>query len=222
MKGFYLLLGVVALGGFGALAWLIAGPGAEPVTRPVPLSMAAGDVQALIEQAEGIELGDPTAPVRVIEFADYQCPACAVFAARMTPVLKERYIEPGRIRFTFFDYPIIEAHPNAFLAARAARCAGDQDRYWDYADVLYARQGSWSPERSPVGTFVDYARQLGMDEGAFETCLRSDRHAAAVTAGGLLGEQLGVRGTPTVIVNGQQVSDWGETPDVIERALGVR
>lgn len=222
MKGFYLLLGGLALAGAGILAWVFAGRGGAPVTEPVPLDLETTDLQALITRAQGVELGSPDAPVRVIEFADYQCPGCAVFGTQLKPILQQRYIDTGRIRFTLFDYPLMQAHPNAFLAARAARCAGDQERYWDYHDILFGQQATWSAHRgAAVGPFVEYARQLGLDAGVFESCLRSDRHADAVTAGLRLGEEMGVFQTPTVIVNGQRVTDLRSTTDIIEQALGA-
>src|SRR5690606_31043959 len=109
-------------------------------------------------------------------------------------------------------------------AARAARCAGDQGRYWEYHDALYARQARWSGRSStPLNDFEEYAAELGLDRAAFSACLRSDRHAEVVTANIMLGERLGVRGTPTVIVNGRRVERWGypELSELIKREAGV-
>lgn len=219
LKTFYAILGVVAVVGLGALVWVLAGGRAGTATEPIQLGFETTDAQLLLERAAGQSQGPETAPVRVVEFADYQCPACATFASQMKPTLHP-YIERGDVRYTYFDYPIISAHPHAFLAARAARCAGDQDHYFDYHDVLYARQPSWSVRSNAFDAFVEYAREVGLDTGDFRACLASDRHAEAVTAGAVLGEQLGVTGTPTVIVNSRRVQDWRFLPQIIDEALG--
>ena len=219
-KLFYIVLAVVAVVGVGGLAWVMVGGRAGTATEPVALDFETTDVRLLLEKAQGIDLGAADAPVRVIEFADYQCPACGVFATQMKPTIQSQFIDQGQVRFTFFDYPIISAHPHAFLAARAARCAGDQERYWDYHDVLMARQATWAARSNAVNDFLGYAGDIGLDEDAFEGCLKSDRHAEAVTAGQRLGELMGVSSTPTVIVNNQQVQDWRYLPQIIQQQLG--
>lgn len=157
--------------------------------------------QELLAAAEPVSLGNPDAPVTLMEFGDYQCPACQNFYRQAKPILDVSYIEPGRVRFEFYDFPLEATHPNAFLAARAARCAGDQDRYWDYHDRLFQNQILWSVEPDPAGAFTGYADDLGLDGGAFRSCLRSDRHAEVVVANQMLGIQLGAQSTPTVMLN---------------------
>ncbi|NIR59140.1 MAG: thioredoxin domain-containing protein, partial [Gammaproteobacteria bacterium] len=110
--------------------------------------------------------------------------------------------------FVYYDFPLTEIHAHAVLAARAGRCASDQGKFWEYHDLVFARQSSWAYARSaPVDAFRDYAEQLGLDGGAFQACLESDAHADVVTANRLLGERLGVPGTPTVIIDNRRVSD---------------
>mgnify|MGYP006210783451 CR=1 FL=1 len=159
-----------------------------------------------------MSLGDANAPVVIYEFADFQCPGCAHFATNVGRPLRAAYVDNDRIGMAYYDYPIVSAHPHAFLAARAARCAGDQDLYWEMHDILYARQQEWSLERTPpIDRYVGYAQSVGVNASDFEACLRSDRHADVVTANALLGEQLGVRSTPTVFLNGRNVGEaWGD------------
>ena len=157
--------------------------------------------QELLALAQGVELGNPDAPVTLIEFGDYQCPACQNFFRQAKPILDVSYIEPGRVRFVFYDFPLEGTHPNAFLAARAARCAGDQDGYWGYHDRLFLNQIAWSVQADPVGDFVGYAEDLGLDRGEFRSCLQSDRHADVVSANQILGIQLGAQSTPTVMLD---------------------
>ncbi len=157
--------------------------------------------QELVELAQGVSVGNPEAPVTIIEFGDYQCPACQNFFRQAKPILDVSYIQPGRVQFVFYDFPLEATHPNAFLAARAARCAGDQDRYWEYHDRLFQDQISWSVQADPVGDFVGYAEDLGLNRDTFRSCLRSDRHAEVVSANQLLGLQLGAQSTPTVLLD---------------------
>jgi protein-disulfide isomerase len=199
---FYAILGLVALAGLGILAYQMFGR-SEGATAPVQVAV---DPQAA-SRAQGIALGPEDAPVVIYEFADFQCYGCAQFASLTMPVVKERFVDTGMVRYVFYDYPLVSIHPNAFLAARAGRCANEQGRFWPYHDRLFQQQGRWSTERNPSGMFVDYARQLGLDAGAFEGCLRSDRFAAEVTQSMALAESLGVQGTPTLFVNGKRLQD---------------
>src|SRR5690606_8363378 len=130
----------------------------------------------------------------------FQCPACQGFATQVKPMVEAELVADGTAKFMFYDFPLTAIHPNAFLAARAARCAEDQGRFWEYHDVLFRNQTRWSGQPNPASAFEGYAADLGLDEGEFEGCLRSDRHADVVTANMELGNQLQVPGTPTIMV----------------------
>lgn len=219
-RGFYWLLGLVALVGVGVLIWTTS-RGGEAATAPLEPG-SVEEAERMAQLAQPFQKGDPSAPVQLVEFADYQCPACQHYALRVLPQLQP-FVDSGQLQVRFYDFPL-PGHPNAFIAARSAHCAGAQDRFWDYHDLLFARQSAWSAERSPLDTYVGLAEQLGLDAGAFEQCLRSDRFADVVTANRLVGDRLGVRGTPTVYVNGRSVGDaWndaGAMRRVIEQAAG--
>ncbi|MFW6078917.1 MAG: DsbA family protein [Gemmatimonadota bacterium] len=221
MRPFRAALLAVVVVGIGALAYaVLAGGGAA--TEPIELE-GVDSPQALMQRADGVPLGAEDAPVTVIEFGDFQCPACGTFARQVKPFLEAEYIETGQVRFIFYDFPLISAHENAFLAARAARCSADQDRYWEYHDHLFGAQARWSSARNPVGEFVDYAEELGLDADEFERCVESDRHADVVSASRELALQLGVRSTPTVMVNGRQLvagTDYDALKEMIEEDLG--
>jgi protein-disulfide isomerase len=216
---FYAILGLVALAGIGVLAYQLFGRGGGGATEPIAVAV---DPQAA-SRAQGIALGPEDAPVVIYEFADFQCAWCAQFAAFVIPVIKERFVDTGMVRYVFYDYPLISIHPNAFLSARAGRCANDQGQFWPYHDRLYQQQGRWARERNPSGMFVDYARQLGLDAGAFESCLRSDRFATEVSHSMALAESLGVQGTPSLFVNGKRlpnVPSASEFDRIIREEMG--
>ena len=211
MKKLYIVLGVVAVVGIGAVGYSVGTGSGGAVSEPIAIE-GLDDLNRLVELAQGVTKGDPNATVTIIEFGDFQCPSCQVFATQVKPQVELALIESGKAKFVYYDWPIIEAHQHAFLAARAARCAGDQNMYWEYHDNLYRNQARWATSTDAAGTFTEYATTLGLNEGDFESCLNSDRHAEVVTANMELGMQLGVRGTPTIIVEQggvpRNVLDW--------------
>lgn len=206
-KIFYGILALVAVVGIGGILFART-RAAGMATEPLELSQVS-DPNALLQQAQGVSLGEPEAPIQLLVFSDFMCPACRTWATSVEPQLKRDYIDTGKVRFTYYDFPLSPGHRFSFVAARAARCAGDQGKFWDYHDRLFASQSQWSYGASmPTDQFLQFGRDIGLDEGAFESCLRSDAHAEVVTANKMLGETLGVGGTPTVFVNGRQLSEW--------------
>lgn len=217
MLPFYVLLGVVALAGIGVLAWQMNSKAAA-VAQPVAVNLTPEQ----LNRVQGISIGQADAPVVVMEFADFQCPACAGFAQFTVPLIKQRLVESGKVRYVFYDFPLPQ-HQNAFLAARAGRCANEQNRFWDFHDVLYGQQSDWSFERNPVDLFVDYAGRVGADTDAFEQCLRSDRFAREVSESAAFGAAMGVSGTPTLIVNGKRIPtprEFSELEEFVNREAG--
>lgn len=232
LKGFYLVLGAVGVIAVGAMGWtFLQGALSSAAMEAIPevVTGELTDVQALVDMATGIERGDPDAPITIMEFGDYQCPACQQFATLVKPEMDLAYIESGVARFVFHDFPLA-GHPYAFLAARAARCALDQGGgyYWLYHDQLFAHQPAWSVSASaPLNAYETYAATIGLDEDEFADCLDSDRHADVVSANMRLGIELGVSGTPTIFVSRgegrvERVTRWGEFAGiqaVVERLI---
>lgn len=197
MKNFYIIIGVVAVGGIATIALVLRG-GGSAATEPVDLGELA-DAE-LLELAQGMVYGDPDAPVTIMEFGNYQCGGCAAFALTTKPQVDMAYIETGQAKLVYYDFPFPNL-PHSFLAARAVRCAGDQERYFDYHDLVFRTQRDWSVPSSPVGHFEDLAEDLELDTDAFDACLNSDRFADVVTANSTLGQRLGVSVTPTLFVH---------------------
>ncbi len=197
MKNFYIIIGAVAVIGVAVVAFALRG-GGSAASEPVDL----GDIgnQELVDLAQGMVYGDPDAPITIMEFGNYQCPACMTFAFQIKPQIDLAYIETGQAKFVFHDFPT-PGLPHSFLAARAVRCAGDQGRYFDYHDSVFRTQRQWSRPDSPVGHFNDLAADLDLDTGAFRDCLNSDRHADVVTANATLGQMMRVPGTPAIFVH---------------------
>ena len=184
--------------------------GAQPTNPdlfvPTPAAFA-------FQEGEGsdtlLALGDPNAPVVIVEFTDYQCPFCARHFRQTWPTLKSQYIDSGRVYFVLKDFPLTSIHPQATKAAQAARCArqvGGDDAYWQMHDRLFMDQDSWANNADAVNIFKSYANKIGLDRGAFDTCLDSGQTAEAVQADLEEGRAYGVTGTPTFFIAGYPFS----------------
>ena len=142
--------------------------------------------------------------VTLVEFADFQCPACASFYGFSGRLIKQNYVDGGgSVRWVFYDYPL-EQHPHAIPAALAGRCAGEQGRFWQMHDLMFARQSQWSPKDDARGDFEEMAEELGLDRGAYRECVRDGRYLEQIFASAKYGQRLGVNSTPTLFVNGQR------------------
>jgi protein-disulfide isomerase len=140
--------------------------------------------------------GNPAAPVTIVEFSDYQCPFCA----RVNPTLDRiRQTYGDRVKIVFKDFPLAN-HAEAPKASEAARCAGDQNKYWEMHDAMFANQRALA-----VPALKQTARAIGLNGTAFDQCLDSGKYTAAVQAGLAQGEKMGVNSTPTLYVNGRAI-----------------
>lgn len=226
LKVFYGLLALVAVVGIGWIGYSVVNQGGgSAAVAPIELS-GISNTDSLLAQARGVTVGSPDAPVQVMVFSDFTCPGCRAFTGLVEPQIKQTFVNNNQVRFTYYDFPLggTGGHRHGFIAARAARCAGDQDRFWEYHDVLFGRQTEWSYSvEVPLDLLADYAGMLELDEGAFRSCLNSDRYADIVTANRILGERLNVGSTPTVFIGSRSTPDpftWEAVKAAIEAELG--
>jgi protein-disulfide isomerase len=152
--------------------------------------------------ADAPMLGRADAPVTLVEFSDYQCPFCQRFFATTLPALKKDYVDTGKVRYVFRDFPLDQIHPLARKAAEAAHCAGEQGKYWEMHDLLFQNQRALAPLQ-----LAEHARTVGVDGAQFEECLSSGRQAARVERGLADGGAVGVQGTPTFVVGKTKAGD---------------
>jgi protein-disulfide isomerase len=152
--------------------------------------------------ADAPVLGRPDAPVTIVEFSDYQCPFCQRFFATTFPAIKKDYVDIGKVRYVFRDFPLDQIHPLARKAAEAAHCAGEQGKYWPMHDVLYQNSKALA-----VAQLGEHARKIGVDPARFDECLSSGRYAARVEKGVSEGAAVGVQGTPTFVVGKTRPGD---------------
>ncbi|MBI4154160.1 DsbA family protein [Candidatus Woesearchaeota archaeon] len=161
-----------------------------------------------VNSAGFLELGDPNAPNVIEEFGDYECPFCTRFHTTTFGQLKKDFIDTGKARYVFKDFPLTHAHFNAQKAAEAAHCAADQGEYEEYHDKLYENSfsgDSWA-NKPAINVFKKYAAGLGLNTEQFNKCLDSGSKSADVRANLAEGQRRGISGTPGFFVNGRFVS----------------
>jgi len=177
----------------------------EPVS-PAEETQVAADGAALMAALVGQTrhfLGDPNAPVTIIEFADFQCPYCGRFANETFAQINENYIATGQVRLGYQHFAFLGQE--SVWAAEAAECAGDQHAFWPYHDYLFTHQSGENQGAFTKEHLKQFAADLSLDTAAFNSCLDSGQYTATVTAETQAVQQLGVRSTPTFVVNGRPV-----------------
>ena len=190
-----LLVGLVAIGAGGIYYKMRSAP------KPIVLSETA-----IVPKSEGYLLGNPDAPVTIIEFADFECEQCANFAAVTEPDVRKRIIETGLANMRFYDFPIVERHPNSILASLAASCAADQGKFWPMHDVLLARQGEWQghtqSKPNPARELQSYAKEIELDMAKYEACFESRENVPRINAHYKAGITMQVPATPSFVIGG--------------------
>ena len=150
-------------------------------------------------------LGSPDAKVLMIEFGDYQCPSCRMFWKDIEPRLKKDYIDTGKVKLVFRDFPLMQIHPEALLSAMAVDCAGEQGKYWQYHDKVFREQYNRGDDviRLKAADLKKWAKDVGVDQPKFDQCLDSEKFKDEVLKDKADGDAAGVQGTPTFFINGR-------------------
>ncbi len=164
----------------------------------------AGPVEVPIEGSYAI--GDPNAPITIVEYTDYQCPFCSRHFAQTFPLLKENYIDTGVVYYVFKDFPLTQIHPQAVMAANAARCAGDQGAFVAMHHRLFESLTEWNGRSDADTLFNQYAAEMALDEAQFATCLADGTHEMSIYTDLDEGISFGVSGTPAFFLNGYFLS----------------
>ncbi|GAC1387408.1 MAG: thioredoxin domain-containing protein [Candidatus Saccharimonadales bacterium] len=146
--------------------------------------------------------GDGTKNVTLVEYGDYQCPACGAFYPVLKQVLEKHKTD---IYFQFRNFPLTQIHQHALEAARAAEAAAAQNKYWEMHDLLYENQNNWSTVPDPTATFIGYATQLNLDTTKFRQDMQSERVNNIINADAKAGTALGADSTPTFILDGKKI-----------------
>lgn len=152
-------------------------------------------------------IGDPNAPITIIEFSDFQCPFCARFNTQTLPSIMEEYIEQGKVKLVFRDFPIQSIHPNALPASIAAECADEQGMFKEMHDMLFDKQNEWNRLETgdALSSFSQYATNMGLDKEEFKTCLNSGEYMDEIRKDLTDGRDYGVSGTPGFFIGNDQI-----------------
>lgn len=213
-KQFNFLIIAIAVVGAAALGWVATRSKAKPV---------AVDPNLPVGTAEGFLLGKADAPVQIIEFADFECPACAQFAMLTEPDVRSRLVNTGLASVRFFVFPL-PMHQNTWSASNAAYCANEQGKFWEMHDRLFYTQDLWATQSTsnPEKKMKGYAKDLGLDTGKFDECYDSQRHYPNIKASGLEAEKRGVNETPSFIIGGKKYAGslpYDEIKKIVDEEL---
>jgi protein-disulfide isomerase len=152
-------------------------------------------------------IGNPNAPITIIEFSDFQCPFCARFHVQTLPLLLEEYIEQGKVKLVFRDFPIQSIHPNALPAAVAAECANEQGQFKAMHDMLFDNQNQWSKQETDIALsiFSQYATEIQLDQNTFDSCLTSGKYIEEIRNDLEDGRSYDVTGTPGFFIGNDDI-----------------
>ena len=152
-------------------------------------------------------IGNPDAPITIIEFSDFQCPFCAKFHSQTLPLILEEYIEQGKVKLVFRDFPIQSIHPNALPASIAAECANEQGKFKEMHDMLFDNQNEWNKQDTvdALSSFSQYATNIQLEQETFDSCLTNGKYIEEIKKDLDDGRNYGVSGTPGFFVGNDQI-----------------
>ncbi len=151
--------------------------------------------------------GNPDAPVTLVEFSDFQCPFCKRFHQNTLPLILENYVDTGKVKFVYRDFPIVSIHPNgAVVTALAAECADEQGIFWQYHDKIFQNQKNWErlATEDVVNVLKSYAVDLALDTKQFNECLDSGKYLNEVNNDLKEGNSYGITGTPSFFIGNEK------------------
>jgi protein-disulfide isomerase len=197
----------------------------------IPSLQPVGDIVTITPHerpmVDGRAMGDPNAPVTIEVYEDFQCPACKTFSEQIEPQIVDTYISTGDVYYVFRHYPFLDDRAprnESDQAANASMCAGNENRFWDYHDILFANwngenQGAFNNKR-----LVAFGESIGLDMESFNECFNANANQDEIDSDFQLGRDSGVTGTPSVFVNGRMltpgfVPSFAEISEAVEAEL---
>ncbi len=174
-----------------------------PAAKAAVPTQAQGQADDLLDQRTK---GSATAPVRVIEMSDFQCPWCRRFTVETAGILEREYIATGKVRWIFINFPIVQLHPNAGAAAELAMCAATQGKFWPMHDILYRRQETWAPLHQPEQYLLTLVDSLRIPRDSILPCLRDAKMRDLVQRDLTTAQRIGATSTPTFLIEGALLS----------------
>ena len=219
-----MIIGLIALGA-SLLVFAIVWPQIRSVGEIVTVAPAA------LPDADGLSLGDASAPVTIDVFEDFQCPACKTFTENIEPLVIQNLVATGNARYVFHNYPFLDGNGagssgESDQAASAAMCANEQGKFWEMHSILYANLGGENRGAFSDRRLQAMAESIELDMDEFNACFNANEYEEQIQADFDLGQDMGVSGTPTVFVNGVRVGQPGriasyqEIEDAVNAAIG--
>lgn len=209
----YIVIGAVVVAGLLIVSNLARDLSTGPVVTPEPRSYT---------QQSGNVLGDPNAPVQLIEVGDFQCPVCKTAYLTLEEPIINDYVNTGKVTFTFEVVSFLGTESTR--SAAAAYCAGDQNKFWEYHDFVYTNQGAENSGALSDDRLTQFAQLAGLDMNAFSACFQSGEKAARITQAGTLAAGYGINATPSFVINGTVLvglRSYAEIQQAIEAALAA-
>ncbi len=191
------------------------------------LNYSVQNVSFTVGEGSNPVLGNSSAPITIVEFTDYQCPYCRRHAVETFPLIESNYINTGKVQYYLRDFPL-PMHVNANTAASAAKCAGEQGKYWEMHKLLFEKQSEWSGLSGSRldSKFASYASDLGMNDAALFSCLGSGKFAQQIGADLSEGPEYEVISTPTSLIilpktvdESRLVSILKKYPEYVDRGM---
>lgn len=181
-----------------ALSWFVTGRQVQDLRdaqRALVSEMAASQNAATVSVAGAPSRGSDSALVALVEFSDYECPFCIRHFTQTMPRIESTYVQTGRVRYVFHDFPVDALHPAAIRAHEAGRCAADQGRFWELHATLFSPAGSHTPD-----LLEKRAADAGLKMDAYRECVSTGRYNEAVKQAVKTGQALGIQGTPSFVI----------------------
>lgn len=215
-------IGLWLIGASFAIVAVVVGLIVFNERRTISAPVSQPDVPA--EWINRTSLGSPDAPVVIQLWEDFLCPACQTFSRTVKPQLVEEYVKSGKVRLEFNHFPLQQHAPGSFLTALAAECAADQNLFWPYHDKAFQVISAEQQRGATFEKLTEFARTVGLNEQEFQACMTAQRHQLTINASLARASQLGLRFTPSVIVNGQLLenSSYPSVKAAIDAALAAQ
>jgi protein-disulfide isomerase len=210
---------------FRALGALAAATALALVAAPTARAQSDTGAQGGHAAKPGIlaerSMGSPAAPITVYEMSDFQCPYCRRHALDVFPALEQRYINTGKVRWIFINFPLTSIHPNAAAAAELALCGARVGKFWPLHDLLYKYQETWAPLKDPGAFLLSLADSVHAPRKTMEACLTSGAARPELEADAEAAHRAGAQSTPTFYIEGgllvgaQPLEVWQQVLDSI-------
>ncbi len=204
-KSFWIILGIILVASVG-LIFVVSSSDSDGTPTSTAEALELNDN----DHVQGAE----DASVVVIEYSDFECPACGALYP-LTKQVTSLFAE--QVTFAYRQFPLVSIHQNAMAASRASESAGYQDKFWEMHDMLFERQHEWSGVTNASTIFEDYANELGLNMDAYREGVVSEEASKTINSSLSVGTSIGVNATPTYFVNGEQIP----TPQSVEEFSAV-